>query len=87
MCYNSDFSLSENESICDDGEEVHAYLGQRVVAPEEVAALSRAVISEPIVSDSRSAFFVEALLSIIVSLQVLRRTKNCLKVSSKLDIK
>ena len=39
--------------------DVHAYLGQRVVAPEEVAALSRAVISEPIVSGSRSAF-VEA---------------------------
>ena len=59
MCYNSDFGLSENESICDDGEEVHAYLGQTVVAPEEVAVLSRAVISEPIVSGSRSAF-VEA---------------------------
>ena len=59
MCYNSDFCLSENESICDDGEDVNAYLGQRVVAPEEVAALSRAVISEPIVSGSRSAF-VEA---------------------------
>ena len=56
MCYNSDFGLSENESICDDGEDVHAYLGQRVVAPEEVAALSRAVISEPRVSGSRSAF-------------------------------
>ena len=53
------FCLSKNESICDDGEDVHAYLGQRVVAPEEVAALSRAVISEPIVSGSRSAF-VEA---------------------------
>ena len=39
MCY-SDFGLSENESICDDGEEVHAYLKQRVVAPDEVAALS-----------------------------------------------
>ena len=59
MCYNSDFGFSENESICDDGEDVHAYLGQRVVAPEEVAALSRAVISEPIVSGSSSAF-VEA---------------------------
>ena len=58
-CYNSDFGLSENESICDDGEDVHAYLGQRVIAPEELAALSRAVISEPIVSGSRSAF-VEA---------------------------
>ena len=56
MCYNSDLGLSENESICDDGEEVHTYLGQRLVAPEEVAALSRAVISEPIVSGSRSAF-------------------------------
>ena len=59
MCYNSDFGLSENESICYDGDDVHAYLGQRVVAPEEVAALSRADISEPIVSGSRSAF-VEA---------------------------
>ena len=59
MCYNGDFGLSENESICDDGEDVHAYLGQRVVAPEEGAALSRADISEPIVSGSRSAF-VEA---------------------------
>ena len=56
MCYNSDFGLSENKSICDDGEEVHVYLGQRVVAPEEVAALSRAAISEPTVSGSRSAF-------------------------------
>ena len=56
MCYNSDFDLSEKESICDDGEDVHAYLRQRVVAPEEVAALSRAVISEPIVSGSRSTF-------------------------------
>ena len=45
MCYYSDFGLSENESTCDDVEEVHAYLGHRVVAPEEVAALSRAVIS------------------------------------------
>ena len=59
MCYYSDFGLSENESTCDDVEEVHAYLGHRVVAPEEVAALSRAVISEPIVSGSRSTF-VEA---------------------------
>ena len=59
MCYNNGFCLSENESICDDGEDVHAYLRQRVVAPKEVAALSRAVISEPIVSGSHSAF-VEA---------------------------
>ena len=59
MYYNCNFGLSENESICDDREEVHAYLGQRVVAPVEIAALSRAVISEPIVSGSRSAF-VEA---------------------------
>ena len=59
MCYNSDFGPSEKESICDNGEEVHAYLGQRVVAPEEVAARSKTVISEPIVSGSCSAF-VEA---------------------------
>ena len=35
-------------------EEVHAYLGQRVIAREEVEALSRAVISEPLVCDSRA---------------------------------
>ena len=50
------WSLSENESICDDREEVQPYLGQRVVASEEVAALNRAVISEPIVSSSRNVF-------------------------------
>ena len=52
VCYNSDFDLSEDESSCDDGEEVHAYCGSRVIAPEEVAALSRAVSSEPVASGS-----------------------------------
>ena len=43
MCYmsNSGFGLSTDESICDKGEEVHAYHGPRVIAPEEVEALSR----------------------------------------------
>ena len=58
MCqcaYNKDFGLSEDESSCDKGEEVHAYRGPRVIAPEEVAALSRTVTSEPIASCSSSA--------------------------------
>ena len=39
MCYNSDFCLSEDESSCEKGDEVHAYRGPRVIAPEGVAAL------------------------------------------------
>ena len=27
MCFNGDFGPSEDESNCDEGEEVHAYLG------------------------------------------------------------
>ena len=34
------------ESGCIEGEEVHAYCGQRVIQPEEVAALFGAVISD-----------------------------------------
>ena len=55
MCYNSDFILSEDESSCDEGTEVHAYSGPRVIAPVEVAALSRAVTSESIGSFSSIA--------------------------------
>ena len=33
-------------------EEVHVYRGPRIIAPEEVAALSRSVTSEPIASSS-----------------------------------
>ena len=50
MSYNSDFSLLQDESSCDEGEGIHAYLGPRVIAPVEVAAPNRAVISEPIAS-------------------------------------
>ena len=28
MCYDSDFGLEEDESSCDEDEEVHAYCGQ-----------------------------------------------------------
>ena len=45
LFYNSDFSLPEDESSCDE-EEVYAYPGPRVIAAGEVAALSRAVTSE-----------------------------------------
>ena len=34
ICYNSNFGLSEDESSCDKGEEVHAYLRPNVIAPE-----------------------------------------------------
>ena len=33
MCYNCDLVLSADES---EGEEIHAYCGQRVIQPEEV---------------------------------------------------
>ena len=55
FCYKCDFDFSEDESSCDEGEEVHTYRGPRVIAPEEVAALIRVVTSEPIASDSSSA--------------------------------
>ena len=45
MCYNSDFGFSEYESSCDEGEEVHAYRGPRVIVPEKVVSLNRAVTS------------------------------------------
>ena len=44
MCYDSDFGLSINSS--DEGEEVHAFSGQIVIQPEEVASLSRSVIPD-----------------------------------------
>ena len=46
MCHGSDFGLSEEESSCAEGEEVHVYCGQQVIQPEEVAVLFRAVISD-----------------------------------------
>ena len=55
MCYNSDFGRSEDESSCAEGENVQAYRGPRVIAPEEVAALSRAVSLEPIASCNSNA--------------------------------
>ena len=36
MCYYSDFGLSEDESSCDEGDEVHVCRGPRIIAPEEV---------------------------------------------------
>ena len=54
MCYNSDVSFSENESSCDEGEEVHTYQGPRFTTPEVVAGLSRVVISEPTASSNSS---------------------------------
>ena len=44
MCW--EYGLSEEESSCAEGEEIHTYCGQRVIQLEEVAALFRAVISE-----------------------------------------
>ena len=41
MCYSSDFSLSGDDSSCDEG--------------EKIAALSRAVTSEPLASGSSSS--------------------------------
>ena len=55
ICYNSDFGLSEDGSSCDKGEEVHAYQGQRVIAPEEVATPSSAITSEHIARSSSSS--------------------------------
>ena len=43
MCYKGNFGLSEEESSCAEGEEVHVYCGQCVIQPEEVAALFRAI--------------------------------------------
>ena len=67
MCYNSDFGLSEDESSCDEGEEVHAYRGPRVMFPLEVAALTRAVTSEPIASGCSSASVDRLFVSACVS--------------------
>ena len=50
------------------------YLKSRVIVPEEVAALSRAITSEPIASSSSSA-------SIDRLSALLRRTKNSSKVN------
>ena len=53
--------------------------GLRVIIPEEVAALSRAVTSEPI---TRSSASVDGNLLVLMSLPMLRRTKDSSKVSS-----
>ena len=57
----------------------------RVIAPEEVTGLSRAITSEPIASDSSgsSSASVDRYLSVLMSLAMLRRTKDSFKVSSK----
>ena len=60
MCYNSGFGFSEDESSCDEGEEVLVYRGPRVKAPEEVAGQSSAVTSETM-AGSRSGASVDRL--------------------------
>ena len=40
MCYDSDFTLSENKSSCNEGGKVYAFFGQRVIQPVEVALFS-----------------------------------------------
>ena len=57
MCFNCDFSFSEDESSCDYRKKV-----PRVIAPQEIAALSRVVISVPIGSSNASIkwLFVDA---------------------------
>ena len=51
----------------DEGKEVLAYQGPRVIAPDELAAMSRAVTCEPITSGSSSTsvdrLFVSADIS------------------------
>ena len=47
MCCDSDFGLSEDDSSEEEGEEIHAYRGSQIVAPEEVAALREAFAIEP----------------------------------------
>ena len=54
VCYNSNFSLSEDEFNCDEGEEVPCLPRAKCYTPEEVAALSIAVTSEPKASCSSS---------------------------------
>ena len=49
MCYNSEFSLPEDESSYNEGEVVHSF-----IAPEEEAALKRVVTSEAIACGSSS---------------------------------
>ena len=39
MCYDKNFGFSKDESSYVEGEEVHAYCGQRVIQPGQVAAL------------------------------------------------
>ena len=53
--YNSDFSLSEDEFNCDEGEEIPCLPRAKCYTPEEVAAVSIAVTSEPIASSKTSA--------------------------------
>ena len=54
MCYSSDLSLLVDGSSCDKGKEGHAFQRTRVRAPEGVEALSGAVTSEPVASNSSS---------------------------------
>ena len=54
MCYNSDFSLSRiNLAVMKERRSI-SYRGPRVIAPEKVAAVSRAITSEPSSSSSAS---------------------------------
>ena len=65
--FNSHLGFSEDESSCGEGEEAHVYQGPRVIAPEEVVALSRAVTSEPIASYSSSVSVDRLFVSADVS--------------------
>ena len=41
MCLNIDFEFSEEESSCNEGEEVHAYQCPRVIDTEEVVSIEQ----------------------------------------------
>ena len=45
--FDDDFGLSDGESSEEEGEDVYAYSGKHNLARREVAALSKAVSSEP----------------------------------------
>ena len=77
MDYNNDIVLSE--AGYEEGEEVHAYWGPRVIAPAEVAAVSRAITATPMASSSSSAS-VDRLFSALLSPLMLRRTQDSSKV-------
>ena len=70
MCYNCDFGLTEDESSCDECEEVHACRGPRVITPEELTALSRAVTCKPVSSGSSSSSINRLLDSTVASTNV-----------------